>query len=186
MTASAKKEAPPGDLRFLIRSRGGLLLKSQDLLILFLFAVAARPKLFERLRILCILVFTTFAVSHHQIRSRPSHSQVPTFAKKVLSNQIKDFIREEVARQLSLLPHSNAPTASLPSTLQQDIRTEISDVLPTVPVPYPRTSVAPELSTVNYAPPAPPTPLSYAAVVAWPPPHPVSFSAPPSPASPPV
>ncbi|KAH8042682.1 hypothetical protein HPB51_025314 [Rhipicephalus microplus] len=103
-----------------------------------------------------------------------------------LSNQIKDFIREEVARQLSLLPHSDALTASLPSTLQQAIRTEICDVLPIVQAPYACTSAASNLSAVSYAPPAPSSPLSYAAVVARPPPHPVSLSAPPPPAVPPV
>ncbi|XP_075742234.1 uncharacterized protein LOC142795730 [Rhipicephalus microplus] len=103
-----------------------------------------------------------------------------------LSNQIKDFIREEVARQLSLLPHSDAPTTSLPSNMQQAIRTEICNALPTVPASYPCTSVPSDLSTAGYAPTAPPSPLSYAAVVARPPPHPVALSAPPPPASPPV
>ncbi|KAH8032527.1 hypothetical protein HPB51_025980 [Rhipicephalus microplus] len=58
-----------------------------------------------------------------------------------LSNQIKDFIREEVTRQLSLLPHSDAPTTSLPSNMQQAIRTEICNALPTVLVSYSCTSV---------------------------------------------
>ncbi|KAH8041146.1 hypothetical protein HPB51_013806 [Rhipicephalus microplus] len=103
-----------------------------------------------------------------------------------LSNQIKDFIREEVARQLSLLPHSDAPTTSLPSNMQQAIRTEIFNALPTVPASYPCTSMPSDLSTAGYAPTAPPSPLSYAAVVARPPPHRVALSAPPPPASPPV
>lgn len=58
-------------------------------------------------------------------QSLPAPDSISAFAvangnvcQGTLTDQIKDFIREEVARQLSLLPHSDAPTASLPPTLQ--------------------------------------------------------------------
>lgn len=103
-----------------------------------------------------------------------------------LSQHIKDFIREEVARQLSLLPHSDSPSAALTPTLQQAIRNQISEALPAAPTTSPPNPMSVPLPYADF--PTHPTslPLSYAAVVARPPPPPASFSSPMHPASFPV
>lgn len=103
-----------------------------------------------------------------------------------LSTEIKDFIREEVARQLSLLPHSQPPPATpLPSPLQQAIRTGICEAIPPIPTPLPPPVSVPT-SYADYPNHPPPMPLSYAAVVTRSPQRTASFSAPPLPAPIPV
>ncbi|KAH8018969.1 hypothetical protein HPB51_014035 [Rhipicephalus microplus] len=77
----------------------------------------------------------TNSVSHHQ--NPISAVALATWQRSTRNSVQRDsktFIREEVARQLSLLPHSDTPTAILPRHLQQAIiRTEICDALPTIP-----------------------------------------------------
>lgn len=75
-----------------------------------------------------------------------------------LLTTIQDFIREEVARQLSLLPLTNAPTPSLAPDLQQVIRAHVAESLPPMPQPPPVTA-----------------PLSYASVAARPPQQPAPY-----------
>lgn len=77
--------------------------------------------------------------------------------------RIQDFIREEVARQISILPcvTQPTPTAALPSSLRQVIQEEVAEALPA--------SLA--CQSVPTVPPVAPvvTPLAYAEVAARPP-----------------
>ncbi|XP_075739470.1 uncharacterized protein LOC142784961 [Rhipicephalus microplus] len=74
----------------------------------------------------------------------------PTKQQPLLST-IKDFVREEVARQLSLLPPTHEPTQALAPDLQHVIRTQVAEAL----------------LPVHQQPPVT-TPLTYAAVAARP------------------
>lgn len=78
-----------------------------------------------------------------------------------LLSTIKDFIRKEVARQLSLLPLTHEPSQSLAPDLQHVIRTQVAEALP----------------PVTHQPPVT-APLTYASVAARPPQHPAPYARP--------
>lgn len=87
-----------------------------------------------------------------------------------LLGEIKEFIRSEVARQLSLLTAVPGPTPSLAPTLRQMLQEQVSEAI----------------QSPRAAPPSP-APLSYAEVAARPPPSTYSappFAAPPRPPPP--
>ncbi|XP_075550760.1 uncharacterized protein LOC142584539 [Dermacentor variabilis] len=90
--------------------------------------------------------------------------------------QLKDFIREEVGHQLSLLPHSQELVSTLPPAVQQAIRAEISDALTPVRPPAPVTA---SLFFVDYPPlfASPTAPLSYADDPSLVTPAPLNFAA---------
>lgn len=77
--------------------------------------------------------------------------------------QIKEFVRAEVARQLSLLSSATSPPSSLPANLRQVIQEQVCAALPsardTPPVPTP--VAFPEVTA----------PLSYAEALSRPPPQ---------------
>lgn len=98
-----------------------------------------------------------------------------------LETKIKDFVREEVARQLSIVPfvqeprqRTEAPPSCLPSSLQRTIREQVTEALPTnrqvVAAPAPLT--VPQVATVALplaSPAALTGPLTYAECVTQPP-----------------
>lgn len=79
--------------------------------------------------------------------------------------QIKAFIREEVARQLSLLPLTQEPVQPLSSAVQQAIREQVAEALPPVQQIAAPAQIA--------------APLTYAEVVSRPRPTTLPYSAPP-------
>lgn len=74
---------------------------------------------------------------------------------------IKEFVREEVARQLALLPSAQEPVSSLPSTVRHVIREQVAEALPSVRQP----ALVPAPLA---APMAPPFPSPVAAPIAPP------------------
>ncbi|KAH6927942.1 hypothetical protein HPB50_009995 [Hyalomma asiaticum] len=84
----------------------------------------------------------------------------PASSHECLLGEIKDFIRAEVARQLSLLNAVPWPTPSLAPSFRQVLQEQLAEAI----------------QSPRAAPPAP-APLSYAEVAAQPPQQ--TFSAPP-------
>lgn len=78
-----------------------------------------------------------------------STSSAPS--SSAMLDQIKQFVREEVARQLSLLPATQASESYLPPELRQVIHEQVAEVVPPA-----------------HQPPPTPVPLTYASVVATP------------------
>ncbi|XP_077483210.1 uncharacterized protein LOC144093551 [Amblyomma americanum] len=83
-------------------------------------------------------------------------ADVETAGGQQLRHDIQKFIREEIARQLALISGVRNPPPVLSPTLQQTIRAQVAEALP----PLPQQPVA--------------VPLTYAAVLARPPSHPLS------------
>lgn len=91
-----------------------------------------------------------------------------------LLQQVRDFVREEVARQLSLLPFTHEPTTRLPTPLRTVISEEVAHAVPLArrepppssPVHYARAS-EPVAAPVAYAQAVQPVaaPLTYADVL---------------------
>lgn len=67
-------------------------------------------------------------------------------ADSTLLTQIKDFVREEVARQLSLLPSTTNSVSTLEPALRDVIRGQISEALPPPPPQY-----VPVAAPITYA-----------------------------------
>lgn len=93
--------------------------------------------------------------------------------------RVKDFVREEVARQLSLVPFTQEPTSRLPNTLRTLISEEVAHVVPSAPHQPPAAvnlnstrAVQPVATPLTYAQPVLPVaaPLTYAQAVRRPPP----------------
>lgn len=138
-------------------------------------AVVTLCQSFDELRRQRVLARSAVAPGHSLSGlTLPSNSS----PESSLSVQIKDFIREEVARQLSMLPLSDRPLqpdTSLAAPIRRAIREELADSLP-------------------LAQPCPPVaaPLTYAAVAARPAPPTFAFPATvrpqavPTPVSPPI
>lgn len=98
--------------------------------------------------------------------------------------QIKELVREEVARQLSFFPATQAPTHYLTPTIRQVIQEQVNEALPSARQPTP---VAAPLSFAvpSASPPTPVTaPLTYADAVMKP--RPLSVSTLQPPVQPPV
>lgn len=96
-----------------------------------------------------------------------------------LLSQIKELVREEVARQLSFFPTTQVPTPRLTPTIRQVIQEQVTEALPSAFQP---TGVTAPLSFVvpSAAPPAPvAAPLTYADAVMKPRPQPVLTPQPP-------
>ncbi|XP_077553533.1 uncharacterized protein LOC144168412 [Haemaphysalis longicornis] len=79
-----------------------------------------------------------------------------------LLSRIKEFVREEVARQISLLPCTSLPSSPVPdpclsSPLRRIIREEVAEVLPTTPAVPQTLPVAAPLYAEMAARQAPPT-----------------------------
>ncbi|XP_077553738.1 uncharacterized protein LOC144168671 [Haemaphysalis longicornis] len=91
-----------------------------------------------------------------------------------LFSRIKDFIREEVARQVSLLPCTAEPPSPLAPTLRNMIRDQVANALPPAEHTAPVAAPTP-LSPLTYAP------LTYAGATARPPPPPAPFFQSPAP-----
>lgn len=104
--------------------------------------------------------FSSHADSLSSLGTVPEHS--PTL------QEIKDFVREEVARQLSLVPFTQEPPSRLPPTLRTVIAEEVAQA---VPVAHHQQSVA---APLTYAPVMQPvaSPITYAQVVRRPPQQP--------------
>ncbi|XP_077525626.1 uncharacterized protein LOC144137578 [Haemaphysalis longicornis] len=94
-----------------------------------------------------------------------------------LEAKIKQFVREEVARQLSLVPFTEQASSSLPSALQATIREQVAEALPpanvataaVAPLAVPQvaaTVAAPLTATVAAAPAV--MPMTYADCLAQP------------------
>lgn len=98
-----------------------------------------------------------------------------------LEMRIKDFVREEVARQLSIVPFVQQPTPScLPIALQNTIREQVAEALPPTrqPTTAPAPLAVPPVATVvpHVTSPATVTaPLTYADCVARPA-HPLVYA----------
>ncbi|XP_077506683.1 uncharacterized protein LOC144115924 [Amblyomma americanum] len=89
--------------------------------------------------------------------------------------QIKEFIREEVARQLSLVNPSPDASSLLMPSLQRVIREQVAEALPTLPEVRSVPPLSYAEAAAHYNPSTPvAAPLTYAAVAAQP--HPVAFS----------
>lgn len=103
---------------------------------------------------------TTDTLSSLHVTARPADQQP-------LLSTIKEFIREEVARQLLLLPLTNEPVQTLAPDLQHVIRTQIAEHLPpsipqqplvTAPLTYAAVAARPPQQPMPYTRPAMPTP----------------------------
>lgn len=77
-----------------------------------------------------------------------------------LETRIKEFVREEVARQLSLMPLAERPSSGLPSALQTTIREQVAEALPHANI-VTAALTAPQVATVA-------APLTHAAPIAMP------------------
>lgn len=99
-----------------------------------------------------------------------------------LMHQIKEFVREEVARQLSLVPFTNAqPHSPLTRGLQTVIKEQVAECLPAA-IPPPTVAAPLTYADVAARPPFAPRPPLQA--VARPPPIPFSPPAPQLPRQP--
>lgn len=94
-------------------------------------------------------ISTRRALSTDGAISSLTDSNIAATSNPPLFDQIKQFIREEVARQLSLLPTAQASESTLSPELRQVIHDQVADVVPLVQQPPPVTA-----------------PLTYAAVAA--------------------
>ena len=103
---------------------------------------------------------TPDTLSSLQLAARPADQQP-------LLSTIKDFIREEVARQLSLLPLTHEPAQALAADLQHAIRTQVAEALPpilqqppvTAPLTYAAVAARPQQPMPYSRPVMPPHPL---------------------------
>lgn len=104
-----------------------------------------------------------------------------TSGQSLLETKIKDFVREEVARQLSIVPFVEQRSPGLPQALQHTIREQVAEALPPT---HQSSAVGAPLTVPPTATVAPPVtaPLTYANIVARPAPALVHPLAPPLPA----
>ncbi|XP_075725907.1 uncharacterized protein LOC142767652 isoform X1 [Rhipicephalus microplus] len=100
---------------------------------------------------------TRRAVPHQESMLGLTPSQDP-----VLLSQIKNFVREEVARQLSLISGLPERSAPLSPTLRTIIRDQVSEVLPpqlvppvNAPLTYAEAAARPRPQTLQVPPPLP-------------------------------
>ncbi|XP_077492095.1 uncharacterized protein LOC144102811 [Amblyomma americanum] len=85
-----------------------------------------------------------------------------------LLQQIKDFVREEVARQLFLLPNPTGQAADLAPALRHAIHEQVAEALPPAHPPPPVAAPLLYADVVAQTPPPMAAPLTYADVVARP------------------
>lgn len=118
------------------------------------------------------------ALVRHSLPTTESLSSLTFSSNQLqLEAKIKEFVREEVARQLSLVPFTEQASSSLPSALQATIREQVAEALPpanvataaVAPLAVPQvaaTVAAPLTATVAAAPAV--MPMTYADCLAQP------------------